>query len=112
MKYLTGWHKVSDNVLDDPKLYRASLAAEVAFHRGLAYCSRHQTDGEIEVAMLELVCHGMPNPKAVADELVRLRLWTDIRDEGAEVTRYIVNNYLHWQPSRIEVEAQRAANAA
>jgi hypothetical protein len=102
----SSWHAVSDNIADDPKLLQCSIPARLAYHDGLAYCSKWRTDGLIIESALSHVFRGLPNADTIPKTLVTAGLWESC-PEG-----YRVINYLDWQPSKEEIEAARASGAA
>lgn len=98
------WAKLDDCFADHPKFAGLSLAAVGLWACGLAYCSRHLTDGEISKKMLHRISPEAA-PAASAAELVAAGIWHDVGD------RYEVHDYLKYNPSRAKVLAQREADA-
>ncbi len=99
------WLKLDDRFDEHPKFVGLSDKALALWLKGLAYCSRHLTDGHIPKAVLRRLDG---TPKA-AKELVAAGLWEEWADYPDE---YLVHNYLVHQRSRQTVEAQRSAGAA
>jgi len=104
---MKGWFKVSENILGDPKLVQCSGPAQLAFVYGLAYCARHRTDGVIGEHALEQICQGFPaaDVTTIAKTLITFGLW-ETHPAG-----YAVRNYLAWQRSREQIDADLAKNA-
>jgi hypothetical protein len=101
------WVKLDDTFPEHPKLIAAGPLAGWLWVVGLAYCTRHLTDGIIPAAVV---------PRLVGDTiatrtrqrcvttLVRVGLWK--RDTNGDIR---VHDYLDYQPSRAEVLRMRQA---
>ena len=70
---------------------------------GLAWCSRHLTDGVIPAEAVSTF--GVPNVKQAAESLVRVNLW------GTTANGYIIHDYLEFQPSAEQVKHRRERTA-
>lgn len=92
------WFKVDDGFWSHPKTATLSDAAVTLWVRAGAYSCQHLTDGVISRPVLRLV--GTPD---AAEELVAARLWL----EDAEGWRF--HDWDHYQPTKADVEAERAA---
>ena len=94
------WVRIDDQVPHHPKFLEAGAAASWLWVCGIAYCQRQLTDGFIpKAAVLTL---GVPNPRALAERLVSVKLW-DRREGG-----YQVHDYLDHNMSREEALAHQA----
>jgi len=98
------WSKIDDQFYDHPKVVAAGSLGIALFVCGLSYCSRHLTDGFILSEQVKRLTDAA-NPLEVADRLVEVGLW-EKRDGG-----YQVHDYLDYNPSAVQVKAQRKANA-
>jgi hypothetical protein len=98
------WVRLDDEVAQHPKILRAGPAAAWLWVCGLAYCSRHLTDGH--VPREALVTFGVPGANRLAVTLVQVGLW-ERSGEG-----FAVHDYHQYQPSRRQVSAKRKAAAA
>jgi hypothetical protein len=95
------WVRLDDTFAEHPKMEAAGplgLALHVA---ALCYCARHLTDGFIPAAKVPRLLD-MPTWRKVAARLVEVGAWDEV-DDG-----YSLHDYLDFQPSRAEVEADRA----
>lgn len=99
------WVRIDDQLPDHPKLAR--ISARIVPHAGwlhvcaLCYCSRHLTDGFVPDGIIpRLVTFGTQQSLAALQES---GLWE--RTDGG----YLLHDYLEYQPSREQVQAQRAA---
>ena len=99
------WLKIDDRVRTHPKIVEAGPVAAWFWFCGICYCREHLTDGFIADKMLSTLVPGAPSWKRPAAALVAAGLWH--REERG----YRVHDFLEWNPSRAEVEAQRAAEA-
>lgn len=102
------WVKTDDEMADHPKILRAAetvgdsaLATMVA---ALGYCNRKLTDGRVPAAAVRGLTHHA-RPKVVAQALVDAGLWEPV-DGG-----YQVHDFHEYQPSKADVEAERAKGA-
>ena len=94
------WVKLDDGFAEHPKMEQVGplgLALHVA---ALCYCSRHLTDGHIPAGKVPRLLNLPSWRKAVAG-LVDAGAWEEV--PGG----YQLHDYLHYQPSRAEVEAER-----
>ena len=93
------WIRIDDHAPEHPKMLRAGASACWLWVCGLAYCSRHLTDGEIPAeALLTL---GISKAGDAAGRLVHERLWDEI--PGG----YRVHDYHDYQPSKAQVSERR-----
>lgn len=95
------WFKVDDGWWSHPKTLLLSDSAQALWVRAGSYSMKHLTDGGVPVAALPML---RARPKA-AQELVSAGLWTRVGDG------YQFHDWAIYQPSRGQVEADRAAAA-
>lgn len=106
------WVRIDDQFTEHPKLIEAGPLGVAMQMAGLCYANRNLTDGMLPA---KAVARFMPTVsfdpetgeqitwKDVANRLVQLGIWLEV--EGG----YMIHDYLKYQPSRSEVEAERAA---
>lgn len=99
------WLRMDDRVRTHPKIVKAGPLAGWLWFCGVCYCREHLTDGVIQDGMIPTLAPGLTSAKKHAQTLVDVELWHRI-DGG-----YQVHDFLHWNPSRAEVEANRAKDA-
>lgn len=99
------WVKVDEDFYDHPKFLELSAGAIGLWVIGLAYSNRYLTDGELTKRGLARAYPGADREKH-AKALVTAGLW-DATDDGWQV-----HDYLKYQPSKAQVEAQRAERSA
>ena len=92
------WVKLDDNFPSNDKVLSVGADAFRLYVEGLCHCARNLTDGVVTAHALRRLWE----PSSAA-ELVTARLWT-ASDDG-----YEINDYLEFNPSREQVEAQREA---
>ena len=92
------WFKVDDGFWSHPKTATLSDAAVTLWVRAGAYSCQHLTDGVIRRPVLRLV-----GTAEAAVELVEANLWV----EAADGWRF--HDWDHYQPTKADVEAERAA---
>jgi len=113
------WVRVDDHFPDHHKLAELGDLAPVGGWLalcGLAWCNRQLTDGRIPKAQVHrlasfrhvAVAGVQVDAEALAEALVRVGLWT-VSDDGCA---YVIHDYHHYQPSKADVLAERARNAA
>lgn len=96
---------MDDNFADSPSVWALSDAAYRLHSSGLLYCSRLRTDGIVPAGK---VANLVPKFKVSAlNELLHAAKWTPIG--GSEVVAYEIKNYLEWNSSAEQIEAQRKA---
>lgn len=96
------WVKLDDGFWSHPKVDGTSLAAVGVFARSLSYCGAHLTDGSITP---EAAIYMAAGKKALLAELVDRGLWEQL-DGG-----YRIPDFLDFNPSREQVEAERQKSA-
>ena len=92
------WVKIDDRFAGNPKVTELSDAAFRLYVTALCWCSQHETDGFVTKKKARML--GRPNR---VQELVVAKLWHET-DGG-----YEVNDYLVYNPSRVELEQRREA---
>lgn len=98
------WFKVDDKLHSHPKARRAGLAALGLWSVAGSWSSEHTQEGFVP----EWFVSTWPNGRKRAAELVDARLWfPDTRDEE---TGWRFHDWEHFQPSKNEVERDRAVN--
>lgn len=97
------WVRIDDHAPEHPKLLRVGPVACWLWVCGLAYCSRHLTDGCIPNEALFTL--GIPKPESEATKLVRAGLWCQ-DDNG-----YVVHDYHSYQPAKSQVLERRKRTA-
>lgn len=95
------WFRVDNLLLTSPKLAHNSSATKLAYIASLAYCSAHLTDGFIPASAVSEICRAASTTKRVVKPLVESELWLE---QGKD---YRIKDYLEYQRSRAEVEAER-----
>lgn len=98
------WFRVDTETFDNPKVIRAvqlgGHAALVLWLQGIAYSTRHLTDGWVPLPMPHKWGHRDKQTSA----LVTVGLWhpVEITDDGG----WLINDYTDYQPTRQEWEAK------
>jgi hypothetical protein len=95
------WARLDDGWWSHPKVLRAGNAAAGAYARMLSYCAQHLTDGRLD-RTTALSIAGRDRVLAV---LIEVTLLDEIDAETVAIHGYLERN-----PSRAEVERERAAN--
>lgn len=93
------WVKLDDRIFDNPKIAVLSAEAKVAYLKSITYCARELTDGRIP----RPIAHEYAGKPKVVRELVPA-LW-----ETPDTLTYGVHDYLKYNPTRAQVEAERSA---
>jgi hypothetical protein len=97
------WVKVDDKIFLNGKFRLATDAARLLYFSGLCFSAQAETDGAILASDLPVVAAyaRIADASAIAKELVQLRLW-ELADGGHQI-----HDYLEYQPSRSNLEAER-----
>lgn len=104
------WLRLSDDYINDEKIFGLSNGAFRLWHEGMAYCRRHQTDGIIPFKILRgFRSFSRGNEKQLSTPAREnlAPLWVLVPGLG-----YKVHNYLNWNLSKEEEENDRAGSAA
>lgn len=96
------WVRLDESFADHPKIERAGPLAAWLHVAALCYCSRHLTDGRIPKPKAHRLVD-IPDPADHVSALLREGIWTE---DGPD---YVIHDYLDYQPSRQDVEAERSA---
>lgn len=94
------WVRLDDGFADHPKIEQVGPLAAWLHVTALCYCARHSTDGHVPKAKAARLAH-VPQPAKRIDALVAAGMW---HDAGAT---YVLHDYLEYQPSKEQVEAER-----
>jgi hypothetical protein len=98
------WLKLDDRFAMNPKIIKAGPAATYLHLWGLCYSAQHLTDGLVPREVVEMV-PGIKTHLTLAGRLVELGLWEVAGDD------FTIHDYLDHNPSRTQVEAERAGSA-
>ena len=96
------WVKLDDSFPEHPKVIAVGGDAAWLHVCALAYCNRNETDGKISTAMLGRLSDRR-NPRRLATDLVQVGLWI------ATEFGWEIHDYLHYQPSKEQKDAEREA---
>ena len=99
------WVRIDDRFGDHPKVLAAWYAdgASVGLHvMALAYCAGHLTDGLVPAGFVLSRLGGRARTRVPA-ALVDAGLWSNFEND------WRINDYLDFNPSRVEVQEKRAA---
>jgi hypothetical protein len=103
------WVKIDDGIVDNLKTLKVWAQDPEAFAldvRGIAYCAKQLTDGLVPDEILALWYAGKDERLAeLVDILVGAGRWE--RADGG----YTIHDFLEYNKSRAEVEAERAKRA-
>lgn len=98
------WFKVDDTLHSHPKARKAGLAAMGLWALGGAFSSQYATDGWVPDWYVTSILNG----KRAANSLVEAGLWTRAVIDGE--CGYQFHDWEHYQPSKAEIERERAAS--
>ena len=96
------WVKLDDTFVEHPKVLAAGPLAAWLHVCAISYCNRNLTDGLVPKAVASRLADVSGPAKHIAS-LVREGLWIEQDHE------YLLHDYLEYQPSRAQVEAEREA---
>ncbi len=103
------WVRIDDKMPENPKVLGVPLGARWLHVCGIAYCSRHETDGFVPLDAVPVMMAGLSSASAskrFAGSLVKAGLWHG-RPGG-----YEINDYLEWNSSKEEIRQKRRARNA
>jgi hypothetical protein len=96
-----GIAKFDDGIIDNTKFEKAGPVACWMWFCSVLTARRGLTDGFISKLKVQTLVPGLSNPYKYAALLVKAGLW----DEA--IGGYQVHDYLHWNPSKLQVEDYR-----
>lgn len=99
-----GWARFDDGYMDHPKIMDAGPWAELLDRRAIEHCAKYETDGLISKSGLRRISRDIPKVAARVLALVEVGRWT-LNENGG----WWVHDYLLYNPSKQEKEAQREA---
>ncbi len=99
------WVKLDDQFFFKERTREAGKDGRALFFAGLCYCACNRTDGRIKASSLPLVAGLAEVEPDIAHLLADIGLWATT-EEGFEVI-----DYLKYNPSRAQLEADAAAAA-
>lgn len=99
------WVKLDDQFFFRPRSRDAGKDGRALFFAGLCYCACNKTDGSIKASALPLVAGMAEVEQDIAHLLVDIGLW---QLDGPD---FVVVDYLKFNPSRAQLEADAAAAA-
>ena len=103
------WVKFDDKRSVNGKLRKAGFAARGLDEAAICWSAHEEDDGRISVEDLEMlaVMHGCKKVGPIADKLVEVGRWEAMRDLDGNVTAYLIKDFLEYNPSHADLEAQR-----
>lgn len=97
-----GIAKFDDGIPESPKFIAAGPIACWLWFAAVCYCRRAFTDGFIPKAKVPALILGLKQPFTHAAKLVEVGLWEDA------VGGFQVHDFLHWNPSKKDMDTYRA----
>lgn len=97
--------QLDDGFYDHPRFEKVDDDLVGIWAKGLAYCSRHLSDGRIPKRIVYAFCVST-DPATVVMRMVASALWRDVGDAVEHV------GYLDHNPSKAEVRAKQQGNKA
>src|SRR5580765_8155562 len=98
------WARFDDGYSDNPKILEAGPWCELLDMRAIIYCARMSTDGLVTRAALKRIGHGIPKLAERVNVLLEVGRWT-VNEGGG----WFVHDFLTFNPSKAQKEAERAA---
>lgn len=95
------WFRLDDGWLMHPKVQSAGHYGRALWMAGGLHCAAQLTDGRIEKGVVRVLAAQADVPATAAKRLVTAGLWIDEGDH------YQMHDYLDYQPSKEQVEAER-----
>ena len=97
------WVRIDDRFPEHEKIVAGGPLAIALQVRALCYCARNLTDGRLSRGIVAMMAHDLDGFGAA--DMERAGLWEKTTDG------WLVHDYLAYNPSRKQVEAERAAVA-
>lgn len=109
-----GWVRISDDFPHHPKAVEVGPLGLAMYVAGLCYCNRYLTDGKIPqraiATLLDFGDHAWDDESGMTDDQFTARIADRLVDAGLwrrNGTKFIVHDYLQYQPSKRQVLADR-----
>ncbi|WP_344018515.1 hypothetical protein [Streptomyces luteireticuli] len=103
--------KLDDRFPTNPKITSVGSAPLAVYVRGLCFAAQHSTDGHISGALARTLGTKLQIGKLVSADLWHSSGHVCPRCPQPPAGSYYVHDFLHYQPSRAEVERRRKADA-
>lgn len=109
------WSRFDDAAPTHPKAREAGNEAWGLWCAAVMYCNRYLTDGFVSVKALARDCLPVPIKEERATKLAKLLVDAKVKPDGRGLFTeteggYIVNDFLEWNPSKVDVESKRKAD--
>ena len=95
--------QLDDGFYDHPRFEKVDDDLVGIWAKGLAYCSKHLTDGRIPKRVARTFCV-TTDPSTVVARMIDAKLWADVGDGVSHI------GYLDHNPSREQVRARQLGN--
>ncbi len=99
-----GWARMDDGYMFHPKIVEAGPWAELLDRRAIEHCAKNETDGLVTRSALKLLGRGIPKVAERVTVLLEVGRWTVNESRG-----WMVHDFLKYNPTKAEKEAQREA---
>lgn len=101
------WTRLDENFYDHPKVVAAGPDAEHLHIRGLIYSNRYLLNGRLpKLAVGAFSPFSGRRAERAIERLIEVGIWQEVKDA------YEIHDYLIYQPSREQVQAQRKQKAS
>lgn len=97
------WAKLDDKFPRHPKVRQCNLEARWLFIIGVCHAAEYLTDGFLRRTDVAGLTSELRRPKEAIQQLVTAGLWERVRGG------YAIHDFLQYNPSRKQVETERAA---
>lgn len=97
------WARIDDEFHDNVKVVEAGTLAVGLYTLCLSWAAEQLTDGKIPAKMIHRLCCDVDDPILLAERLVEVGLF---ERDGND---YLIHDYLEYNPSRVQVLAERDA---
>lgn len=99
-----GWARMDDGYMDHPKIMEVGLMAEMLDRRAIEHAAKYETDGLITRSAIRRIGRDITKVPSRVLALVEVGRWT-VNEGGG----WWIHDYLKYNPSKVQKEAQREA---
>ena len=103
------WVRFDDKRSVNGKLRKAGFAARGLDEAAICWSAHEEHDGRISLEDVEMLAlmHGCRKVGPIVKVLVEVGRWEEMHDADGNVSAYLINDFLEYNPSHADLETQR-----
>lgn len=103
------WVRLDERRALNAKLRKAGLAARGLDEAAICWSAQEESDGRITAEDVDMLAalHACKRPHSLVKALIDVGRWEPMKDADGTVTAYLIKDFLHYNPSRAELDEVR-----